>query len=204
MIVNLDENNISAGYYAYVKDGAVRKYTLRGVCAELPFVVVSLEYKLARPFYYRAVRRVVRKALAVFDLYGHGDIRMTELLKACKEYGIHLENLLCPDERLKLDSVGKKVDLIVLDYLENKVLDDVAMELDGNSDELSEDARAEATQAVRQFAALAAAKINASVKVDSEDVQVVKEVERSFREENLRAAVGQLNAYSSALKELTS
>lgn len=205
MIINLDEHNITADYYAFVKDGTVRKRTLKRACGELPFVVVSFEYHLRKPFYDTAVRQIVKKSLAVFTLYGQGDVRMTELLEACKKYDIHLEDLLCPDRRLKLDEVSKAVDLLVLDYLENKVLSELVDQLrEGDDLPVSRDVTSAAMEAVREFAAQTASLINSVIQDRSELAQPIKDVQRGFREDRLRAAAAQLNSYSAAAKELTS
>ena len=203
MIVNLEERNITAGDYAYVKEGTVRKSVLKRACSQLPFVIVGLDYKIQKPFYDAAVSKVRDKALAVFNIYGGGDARMVFLLKACREEGIELEKFLNPDRRLQLHGAAKAVDLVVLDYLENKVLSDVSTELMSFA-RLSEETKLEAIESIKQLASLAAAKISDIVSDHHDNTEAVEAPKREFREKNLRAAVEELNSYSSALRELTS
>lgn len=201
MIVNLSEQNYDGGDYAFIKEGAVRHRVLKRVCSTLTYPISNKDYKMQKPFYDAAVNEVMHKALAVFGIYrtNAGDVRMFQLLTACKEHGIELQEVLCPDEHLRLNNVAKAVDLIVMDYLENGVLYDVAKYVGS----VSERARDEAIESIRRFADLAAVKINTIVSENNKCALAIEEQNRSFREDNLRFAVKQLNAFSTVIGELT-
>ena len=205
MIIYLGGDLSTCHDYAYVKYGTVKDSVLNTARSTLPFVVVSREYKRKKPVHDGATNKVRQHALAIFGLYNNGDLRMVRLHRICKdEYKIHLVNLLNPDEQLRLKSdTARAVDQIVLDYLENKVLADIADQLrDKNA--VSEEVRTEALQAVEQFAAEAAKLINYTVQDRAELARPLENVQRDFREDRLKAAVAQLNGYTAAVKELTS